>query len=702
MGDRHPSVVPKPARAPIRALVVGAGETSTLLHLPALAALRDRGRLELVEVCDLRQERAVVAKARFGFAWSGGDAGSALQRPDIDAVYLFGDARMHHDLGMAALGSGKHLFVEKPIAPSHGQACAMAEAARAAGLIAAGGHNRRFFQSIAEIRRRAGKAGWRYGEAVFHKPSAGVPPPFGASSWLTANGIHALDALLFVMGGLPEQLTAHADGERFSALMRWPDGARGVFLCDNTAGERREAYAFHAQGESCRLDDEGLRVASGGTSSLEPPPPFADSFEAEHAAFVDAIDQGVEPAHSLAALAPSLKLAELIEAGFTGRVPWPERSQVRIAPGPRPAVDGSLLLVNAAGLAPLFAAHPPGRPLVALEDVLYSPRLRPDIVAALLGTGPSVLTAEALDRLPNLRVAGLVGLSFERHGPDRLLDRGVALVNASAAHADSVAEFAFGLAILGRRRAFASDRIMRRGGWGVAPEPLGWRGGAFRTARALRPALARAGLEPALLKAWRGTRRLHGVEGGPASPARDLNGATVGLIGWGANAEAFAARLLAAGAKVCVFSEHASPDDIRQAGAEPVALGEALAADIVSLHRALDPTTRHCLGAAELARLRPGAVLINIARAALIEPQALLARLRKGDVFACLDVFTDEPPPAADPLRRLPNVFLTSHIAGGSQDMRAAALREVLGKIERQLAGQGAEAVAHERLRTLS
>jgi phosphoglycerate dehydrogenase-like enzyme/predicted dehydrogenase len=680
MGGRQPSLV----RRPVRALVVGAGETSVLLHLPVLARLRDRGRLQLVEVCDLSHDRTAAARDRLGFASSSGDAHTALQRPDIDVVYLFADARMHHDLGKAALEHGKHLFVEKPVAPSYAEACDMAEAAASRGLVAAGGHNRRFYPSLQKARAHGGKAGWRYGEAVFHKPESGKPPPFGASSWLTANGIHALDALVFVMGGLPERLTALADGERFSAVMRWADGAQGVFLCDNAAGERREAYEFHAPGLSRRIDDE---------------PAVGDSFEAEHAAFLDAVEQGAEPLNSLSALAPSLKLAELIEQGFSGRI---DVAPVRLAPSPQPSVNGSLLLVNAVGLAPLLAAHPPGRPLVAFEDVLHSPRPRPDIVAALLGTGPLALTPEVLDKLPNLRVAGLAGLSFARHSPDLLLDRGVNLVNASAAHAESVTEFALGLAILGRRRAFASDRIMRRGGWGVAPQPQGWRGALFKAARALRPALAKAGLEPALLKAWRRARPLHGVDGGPAGPSRDLRGATVGLIGWGANAQAFAARLLASGAKVGVFSEHAPAEEIREAGAMPVSLGEALAADIVSLHRSLTPSTWHCLGEAELARLRPGAVLINVARAALIEPKALLARLKQGDVFACLDVFEDEPPPADDPLRRLPNVFLTSHIAGGSKDMRAAALREVLDKIERRLTGQPASAVTPERLRTMS
>jgi phosphoglycerate dehydrogenase-like enzyme len=95
-------------------------------------------------------------------------------------------------------------------------------------------------------------------------------------------------------------------------------------------------------------------------------------------------------------------------------------------------------------------------------------------------------------------------------------------------------------------------------------------------------------------------------------------------------------------------------------------------------------------------------VLINVARAALIEPQALLARLKQGDVFACLDVFEDEPPSASDPLRRLPNVFLTSHIAGGSKDMRIAAVREVLDKIEQRLAGPPAPAAVRKRVKTAS
>jgi predicted dehydrogenase len=129
-------------RAP-RALVVGASETAELLHLPVLAGLRDAGRLELVEICDLRLGNASSVRQKFGFARDGGDAANAVARDDIDVVYLFGGARMHHALGLAALHAGNHLFVEKPIAPSYSDTVELADAAEARGLVAVGGHNRR-------------------------------------------------------------------------------------------------------------------------------------------------------------------------------------------------------------------------------------------------------------------------------------------------------------------------------------------------------------------------------------------------------------------------------------------------------------------------------------------------------------------------------------------------------------------------------
>ena len=697
---------------PLRVLVIGAGPAADWLHLPVLAGLRDRGEVVLVHVCDLQDARAAAARQKYKFLEHGGDAVAALERTDIDAVYIFGSAQLHYEYGMLALRNGKHLFVEKPVAPSYAQAHELAEVALARGLIAAGGLNRRFAKSLAAVRTRAGTAGWRFAEAVFHKAEFGNPPLFGARTWLGANGIHALDALLFMMEGPPEQLMAQAgergaaDSSAFSAVMRWPDGAQGVFLCNNNAGSRREEYVFHAPDETCSVTGAGLTVERRGqlptTTALVME---GDGIAAEHDAFLQAIRSGVEPPHSLAAIAPSLFVAELIENGFSGPVQLP-RSEPRVvaqrpAGAQHPGAPGkSILVEQAAELHTPLAGLLPHYRIVSLEDVRASATTRPDVVAAILGRGSSALPAEILDKLPRLAVVGVVALSLARYEPEALLARGIALVNGSAAYAESVAEFALGLAILGRRRAFLSHELMRAGGWGTVSRVRGLKGMLDRTARSLRPAIKAAGLEPFFLRLWKAVTPSLGLPVQSRVLPRDLQGATVGLVGWGPNARAFAERLVRVPAHVLVFSEHAEEDDIRSSGAVPASLGEVLAADIVSLHRGLTASTRHCLGAAELAKLRPGTVLINIARGALFEPNALLARLRQGDIFACLDTYEAEPLSASHPLRNLPNVFLTSHIAGGSPDNYAAAAAEVVRKVAAHLGGDLSQVISAEHLQT--
>jgi phosphoglycerate dehydrogenase-like enzyme/predicted dehydrogenase len=695
-----------PAPRPLRILVIGAGPAADWLHLPVLAGLRDRGQMVLVVVCDIQRARAAAARQKFGFLEDSGDAVAALERPDIDAVYIFGSAQLHYEYGLLALCNGKHLFVEKPIAPGYAQACELAEAALTRGLIAAGGLNRRFSKSLTAVRARAGTAGWRFAEAVFHKPEFHNPVPFGARTWLGANGIHALDALLFMMGGPPEQLTAQA-GESgaaqpsvFSALLRWRDGAQGVFLCNNDAGARREEYVFHAPDETCRVTGSGLTVERRG----QPPETTAlvmegDGIAAEHESFLEAIHSGVEPLHSLTAIAPSLFVAELIENGFSGRVQLPRPESRAVAQHPAP-IGQSILVDQASELHTALGSLLPHYRIVSLEDIRASSAGRPDVVAAILGRGSSALPADILNKLPRLVVVGVVALSLARYEPEALLARGVTLVNGSAAYAESVAEFALGLAILGRRRAFLSHELMRAGGWGSVPRVTGFKGVLDRTARALRPTIRAAGFEPFFLRLWKSAAPALGVPTQKRVLPRDLQGATVGLVGWGPNARAFADRLARVPAHVLVYSEHASEDDIRSGGAVPASLSEVLAADIVSLHRGLTENTRHCLGAPELAKLRPGAVLINIARGALLEPNALLARLERGDIFACLDTYESEPLSASHPLRNLPNVFLTSHIAGGSPDNYAAAAVEVVRKVAAHLAGDLTNSISAEHLRT--
>src|SRR5258705_9643795 len=162
---------------PLRVLVIGAGGMATHRHLPLLAKLRDSGDIVLSVICDIQRQRAAEAKKRFGFSEETGDAIASLTRDDIDAVYIFGTAQIHYEYGLLALERGKHLFVEKPIAPSFAPVRTLAVTAAERDLIAVGGHNPRFFPSLAAAQAKGGSTCWRYIPAGLTKTEILRPAP---------------------------------------------------------------------------------------------------------------------------------------------------------------------------------------------------------------------------------------------------------------------------------------------------------------------------------------------------------------------------------------------------------------------------------------------------------------------------------------------------------------------------------------------
>jgi phosphoglycerate dehydrogenase-like enzyme len=114
---------------------------------------------------------------------------------------------------------------------------------------------------------------------------------------------------------------------------------------------------------------------------------------------------------------------------------------------------------------------------------------------------------------------------------------------------------------------------------------------------------------------------------------------------------------------VLAWSQNLTAETAAAAGAARVDKGELLsAADVVSLHLQLSDRTRGILGAADLARMQPGAILVNTARAQLVDEAALMAAVASGRLIAALDVFYREPLPAGHPLARAANVVLTPHL----------------------------------------
>ncbi|MCT2593526.1 hydroxyacid dehydrogenase [Streptomyces sp. N2-109] len=255
------------------------------------------------------------------------------------------------------------------------------------------------------------------------------------------------------------------------------------------------------------------------------------------------------------------------------------------------------------------------------------------------------LDARVLDAAPRLRAVLHAAGSVREHVGDPVFDRGMLVTTAADANAEPVAHYTLAAVLWAFKKVpfLAADARRHREDWSYR-ERRGELSGRDRTV--VLVGFSRIG------------RRVTELLAGP------------GL------------------ARVLVVDPVADPAAITAAGAEPARLDEALPqADILSLHAPALPQTRHLIGAAELARLPPYAVLLNTARGSLIDTAALERACVERGLHAVLDVTEPEPLPASSPLYELPNVLLTPHIAGslGSETrlMTASALTE----LERYAAG---------------
>ena len=173
--------------------------------------------------------------------------------------------------------------------------------------------------------------------------------------------------------------------------------------------------------------------------------------------------------------------------------------------------------------------------------------------------------------------------------------------------------------------------------------------------------------------------------------SRDLSGRTVGILGLGRIGKAVASRLRPFGVKVCYRDILAMPAAVEaELGVEPVGFAELLArSEILSLHVPLTPATRQIINRDTIARLPPGAYLINTCRGGVIDEAALVAALESGQLAgAALDVFEPEPPRPDHPLYRFRNVVLTPHVSAGTRDAFMAKMAFVFANLARHWQGE--------------
>jgi len=205
--------------------------------------------------------------------------------------------------------------------------------------------------------------------------------------------------------------------------------------------------------------------------------------------------------------------------------------------------------------------------------------------------------------------------------------RGIAVVDTTNASSDPVAEWALGLILVGLRNAGAHYRRL------IAGEVLWPDRDAFLA-------------DPGYLNG-------------------ELTGKTVGLIGAGNVGQRLIKLLQPFDVALLVHDDAAPTAMATMFDLERTSLGNVMArSDVVVCLVPLTTATRGMIGAGELDALRPGGVFVNVSRGAVVDTDALIRRLRRGDIIACLDVVEPEPLPVGSPLRSMPNVFLSPHIAG--------------------------------------
>jgi phosphoglycerate dehydrogenase-like enzyme len=219
-----------------------------------------------------------------------------------------------------------------------------------------------------------------------------------------------------------------------------------------------------------------------------------------------------------------------------------------------------------------------------------------------------------IERLPNLRLLITTAGRNLSVDSDALRERGITFCGTGGAVAQT-AELTWGLILAVTRDIPAQDRSLREGRWQTA---LG--------------------------------------EG--------LEGRTLGIIGLGKQGQRVAKVALAFGMRVVAWSQNLTDETAKAAGAERLSKEELLRqSDVVTLHLVLSERSRHTIGAAELALMKPGAFLVNTSRGPLVDAAALETALREKRIAgAGLDVFDDEPLPAGASIAALPNTVLTPHL----------------------------------------
>jgi phosphoglycerate dehydrogenase-like enzyme len=181
-----------------------------------------------------------------------------------------------------------------------------------------------------------------------------------------------------------------------------------------------------------------------------------------------------------------------------------------------------------------------------------------------------------------------------------------------------------------------------------------------------------------------------------------LAGKTIGIIGLGRLGSHMARYCRALNMTVLAWSQNLTSEKAQSAGASLVSKEELLSrSDAVSIHLVLSPRSRGLIGAGDIARMKPGAILINTSRGPIVDETALIDALQARRIIAALDVYDREPLPANHPLRSAPNTVMTPHLGYGVQETWAEFYRQSVENALAFLDGKPVRVTNPEALRAV-
>jgi phosphoglycerate dehydrogenase-like enzyme len=271
-------------------------------------------------------------------------------------------------------------------------------------------------------------------------------------------------------------------------------------------------------------------------------------------------------------------------------------------------------------------------------------RMSPQVVG-ILARGPVLIDAEMMRAAPNLRVIGRAGVGYDTVDVPEASRRGIPVVYTPGAMAWAVAEHTLSLMLAAAKNLPHWRRVLLEGEW--------------------KDRYRRRNL--------------------------DLQGATVGIVGYGRIGRQVRRLLAPFDCRVLVNGPNLTPGEMTDDGVEAVPLLELLGrSDIVTLHPPLNRETRGLINSENIGSFKPGSILVNLGRGALVESHDLLFEaLETGRLQAvALDVFLDEPPDRSHPLFRHPGAVLTPHVGSATLGAQRGVLETVAGDMMAVLEGR--------------